>query len=196
MKKSVKVLSLFTIVLLISGYVPAQSSLVLVNDLINDVRKVIEDYPNCFANIRGGIIVQNPQSSEYECSIKINGAEESSITLYSSKSNNSCSWQAIMLTTEDFIEAKKKYKIIYDQLHNQELNLGGNNALRLKGVYDEPKDEKKFTSTLLSLSPEDERFKGLKVEILLQYEPMEWKLKVLVYNKEREDDERGKRIDN
>jgi hypothetical protein len=101
-----------------------------------------------------------------------------------------------MLTTDDFIEAKKKYKTIYDQLHNQELNLDGNNALRLKGVYDEPKDEKKFISTLLSLSPGDERFKGLKVEILLQYELMEWKLKVLAYNKEKEDDERGKRIDN
>src|ERR1043166_3364045 len=196
MKKSVKVLSLFTIALHISGSLLAQSGFIFVNNLINDMRKVIEDYPNCFANIRGDIIVKNPQSVEYGCSIKVSGTEESSITLYSSKSNNSCSWQAIMLTTDDFIEAKKKYKTIYDQLHNQELNLDGNNALRLKGVYDEPKDEKKFISTLLSLSPGDERFKGLKVEILLQYELMEWKLKVLAYNKEKEDDERGKRIDN
>ena len=41
--------------------------------------------------------------------------------------------------------------------------------------------------------PTDTCLKKLKVELTLQYyEPMEWKVKVLVYDRDREDNERGK----
>lgn len=50
----------------------------------------------------------------------------------------------------------------------------------------------KFTSILLSPEPGLELLKKMKVEIILQaVEPMEWKVKLLIYDREREDDERG-----
>lgn len=51
---------------------------------------------------------------------------------------------------------------------------------------------KKFTSIIFSIEPENESVKKLRVEISMQYfAPMEWKVKLLVYDKDREDDERG-----
>ena len=63
----------------------------------------------------GELIIQNPQSADYQCNFKLSGAEESIITRYSGK-KNSVSWHALMLTTESFAEAKKKFSSLYNQL--------------------------------------------------------------------------------
>ena len=64
-------------------------------------------------------------------------------------------------------------------------------TFRLEGRYEEPAEEKKFTSVIFSFDTDDEAMKKLKVEIVMLYEPMDWKIKVLVYDRDREDDERG-----
>ena len=193
MKKSVKTLSIITISFLFLSSSRAQLKFASQHSSIgNDIKKVLAEYPACFAGIRGDIILQNPQTTEYECNFKADGSEESSITIYTANKKEICSWQALMLTTGDFNEAKKKYRLLYSQLNIQPLSLGNLNSLPLKGSYDEPKEEKKFASSILSFNTSDMALKKLKVEILLQYEPMEWKVKVLVYDREREDHERGK----
>ncbi len=186
MEKSVKTLSLFTISLLFFSVTYGQLNFISQSNAGNDVKNVIEDFPNCFANLRGDIRVQNPQSTEYESSFKIEGSEESRIIIYTSKKKTICSWESLVLTTENFSEAKKKYKALYSQLKNP------TNNLHLKGNYEEPKEEKKFASSVFSVNSQDIAFGNLKIEISLQYELMEWKVKLLVYDKEREDDERGR----
>ena len=191
MKDSVKLLSLFTITFFIYGSLQSQSVFKPGNNIIIDIKKVVEDYPNRFANITGKLILQNPQSAEYECNFKINNAEESSITIYSADNKIICSWQALILSTDNFQEAKSKYKNIYNQLNNQAISMEGTGNFHLKGVYREPKEENKFSVSLFTINPMNENIKKLRVEVSLQYEIMEWKLRVLVYDKEKEDDERG-----
>ena len=191
MKKSVKTLALLTISFLLFNFSNAQLKLPGVNGIGSDIKKVIEDYPDRFANLLGELIVQNPQSTDYQCNFKVNGAEETTITRYSSKNDNVYSWQSLMLTTESFEKAKQKFKTLYNQLNNLEVNPVGSGSFHLKGTYENPAEEKKFASVLFSLKSADEAFKKLKVEISLQYELMEWKVNVLVYDREREDNERG-----
>ena len=100
-----------------------------------------------------------------------------------------------MLTTEDFEVASKKFKSLYSQLNNMGVQMRGAGTFHMKGDYETPTEEKKFTSVVFSFSTEDEAMKRLKVEITILYEPMEWKVKVMVYNREREDEERGSRLD-
>ncbi|MBK8141269.1 MAG: hypothetical protein IPK57_09730 [Chitinophagaceae bacterium] len=105
------------------------------------------------------------------------------------------SWQALMLTTDDFDEVKKKFRSFYNQLNNLPVSVG-QKLFRLKGEYKLPQEEMKFTAVLFSLDPADEAAKKLKVELSLQYQaPMEWRIKILVYDREREDDERGKTVE-
>ena len=194
MKKSVKPLVLLTIAALFFNFLSAQLKLPVVNGFANDVKKVIEDYPNRFVNLMGEIMSENTQSTDYRCNFKVNGAEETFITRYSAK-KEVCSWQALMLTTDNFEKAKQKFKSLYNQLNNMSVSLGAAN-FRLKGKYESQEEEKKFGSVLFSFEPASEATKKLKIEISMQfYEPMEWKVKVLVYDREREDDERGKIVE-
>ena len=191
MRKPVKSLVLITISAFLFHSATAQLKLPAIQGVGNDVKKVIEDYPNQFNNLMGDVIMENTQSIDYRCNFTINGAEEAFLTRYSAK-KEVCSWQALMLTTESFDKAKQKFKSLFNQLNNLSIHIGSANY-RLKGKYEAPEESKKFNSVLFVFDPVNEAGKKLKVEISMQYEaPMDWKVKLLIYDKEREDDERGK----
>lgn len=192
MPKPVKSLVLITISALFFLSATAQLKIPSINGVANDVKKVIEDYPNRFINLMGEVIVQNTQSTDYRCNFNVNGAEEAFVTRYSAK-KDICSWQAVMLTTESFDKARQKFKSLYNQLNNLSIRFNGI-GYHLKGKYEIPDESRKFNSVIFSFSPENETAKKLKMEISMQYEaPMDWKVKVLVYDREKEDDERGPR---
>ncbi len=191
MKPFVKLPVLFTIVFLSFNVATAQFKLNPVNTIARDVKKVIDAYPVHFDNIIGEAIIQNPQSTDYQCNFKVSGAEECIITRYTGKKNQVSSWQALMLTTENFEDAKKKFKTLYTQLNNLSVK-----TMHLSGVYESPVEEKKFSSVLFSFDPADESLKKLKVELVIEAEGMDWKVKVLVYDRDRNDDERGDTIEN
>lgn len=195
MIKSVKTLTLLTILSLLFHSSDAQLRLPLVSGVGSDVKKVIEDYPNRFINLMGEVKMENTQSTAYQCNFNVAGAEEATVTRYSAK-KEVCSWEALMLTTENFEKAKQKFKALYNQLNNLSVDLAGAKNFHLKGKYEAPVEEKKFASVLFSFDPPHESVKKLRIEITLQaYEPMEWKVSVLVYDKEREDEERGKTVE-
>ncbi len=195
MTKPVETLVLITICTLLFNTSSAQLRLPTISGVGNDVKKVIEDYPNRFINLMGEVLNENTQSTDYLCNFNVNGAEEAIVTRYSAK-KEVCSWEALMLTTENFEKAKQKFKSLYNQLNNLSVDIGGVKNFHLKGKYKAPEDEKKFASVFFSIEPGNELAKKLKVEISMQaYEPMEWKVKVLVYDKEREDDKRGKAVE-
>ncbi len=191
MKQAVKTLALITISVFLTTASNAQLKVPVINGIAPDVKKVINDYPNQFSNLKGELIVQNPQSIDYECNFKVNGAEQATITQYNSKNNAICSWQALMLTTESFEDAKKKFRSLYGQLNNLTVNTDVSQAGRLNGAFEAPAEEKKFTSVVFAVDNADEGLKKLRVELVMHYELLEWKVKVLVYDKEREDAERG-----
>lgn len=187
MKISVKLLAAVTILLLSFHSLTAQTTDISKNSITADIKKIIEDYPNHFSAFTGELIVSNPQSSDYTCTLKISGAEECTITKYSATDKTICSWQALMLTTESFNEAVKKFRSLYTQLNG--LRLGSS---QLSGTYEAPVEEKKFSSVLLSFSPVNDTMQKLKVELVMESEMVEWKVKLLIYERERNDDERGR----
>ncbi len=192
MKKAVKALALITITTFFLNNAAAQLKLPVINGVTNDVKKVVEDYPNYFASLIGQMIVQNPQSTDYQCTFNANGAEQTTITRYSAK-NEMYSWQALMLTTESFDKAKQKFKSLFSQLNKLSIRVG-HQASRLNGDYEAPEEKKKFTTVLFSFDPPNEALGKLKVEITMEvHEPMEWQVKLIVYDREKEDNESGKK---
>jgi len=195
MNKTVKTLVLFTIGCLLFYSSVAQLRLPGNNAVANDIRKVIEDYPNRFSNLAGELVSENGQSAEYQCNFKVNGAEESTITRYVSK-EELCTWQAVMMTTETFEKAKQKFKTLFSQLNNLPVDLGAGKNFHLRGTYTAPEEARKFTAVVFSLENSHDKLKKLRVEVSMQFQaPVEWKVSLQVYDKEREDDERGKTVD-
>lgn len=187
MKRTVKTLVCITGAALLNLSLSAQLKLPLNNALAQDLKKVVADYPSQFEHLKGELIAEYPQSAEYQCNLKVNGAESSHITRYSAKKNIS-SWEALMLTTENFEKAKQKYRSLFQQLNNLSADIGEENHIRFKGIYEAPAEERKFSSVLFETEPG----RKLKLELVMQfYEPMEWKVKILLYDREKEDGERG-----
>jgi hypothetical protein len=192
MKKTVKILVIFTMLAAMPVLVPAQIKLPVANGFTSDIKKVIEDYPSRFIHLMGEVKAQHEQTTEYYCNLKVNGAEEATIIRYSSKREGVVSWEAVMFTSDDFEDAKKKYKSYFNQLNNLGVTLGKDH-FRIRGSYENPAEENKFNSIFFAFEPTAPDIKKVKVELTLQYKaPMDWQVKVLVYDKEREDGEQGR----
>lgn len=191
MSRIVKSLVIFTISLLLfyTGNTQSKASPQKTN-ITADIKKVVDDYPNQFANIKGELIIENPQSADYRCKLEIKNVEQSFITRYSSEKKAIYSWQALVQTTENFEDAVKKFKSLYEQLNNCQMK-----SAKLRGIYESPVEEKKFTSVLFSFDTDNELMKNLKLELVIENELLQWKVKIILYDRDREDDEQGNVIE-
>ena len=160
-----------------------------------DMKKVIREYPHHFLALQGTMIEENPQTISYACNFEVRGAESSSITRYSSKDNDVFSWQATMLSTEDFDVAKKKFRALFSSLNNLSVKMDYGDTFYLSGKYETPTEEKKFTSVVMTFEKADRITRKMKLELSLQYELLEWKIRLAIYEKDREDDEQGEIIE-
>ena len=159
------------------------------NDLRNNLSKVISDYVEGFASLKSDTIIVNPQSIEFTTKLDFPGCEANSITEYLSK-KPSYSWEAVLLTSEDFEEASKKYKWLFTQLKLATITVQ-NHPFALNGDFDVPDERKKFCASIFTLTSSDGNLFKLKVEATMQFEFPQWKVNLLVYGREREDNERG-----
>jgi len=171
-------------------YASAQLKLPITSSIRNDFQKIMAEYPEHFETIRGEIINQNPQTIEYASQLKLGDAEDCIITKYSSGNKPVYSWQALMFRSEDFEAASKKYKWVFNQLKGMNI-FYVKDQYTLKGSFEEASESRKFTNSILTPVAPPEPLIKLKIDVALQFEFPEWKVKLLVYEKEREDDERG-----
>ena len=169
-------------------YVVAQQS-AFTNHTHTTLQKVINDYPNQFKNIKGEIIVENPQTTDYSSKVQIPGSVNTVITKYSSEDSTEIySWKCVLLESEDFEIVSKKYKEIYNQVKNSIIKLDGNKPFILNGTYVDPTEEKRYTASPFSLVPASGDLKKLKVELTLEYLVTEWKVSLLVYDQPEEEE--------
>ena len=160
------------------------------NSVRTDLQKIVADFPNNFNSVKGEVIQINPQTTEYASKVRIDNAN-CSVTKYSSNEKKVYSWQATILSTENFDEATKKYKWLYEQLKGMNVTYGAH-QYSLKGNYQQPEEERKFSVSDFVLSNSGDALQKLRIEVSMQFEFPEWKVSMIVYQREREDNEGGK----
>jgi hypothetical protein len=161
----------------------------------NDIQKLVEDYPQGFATYRGATIEKNPQTTEFASKLTPNAAKGASITQYSAGAKPIYSFQATMLETEEFDEAAKKYKWLYSQLKGMNIRYVVD-QYTLQGRFEAPDESKGFSTSTLTIFGPPSPLRKLKVEVSMQFEFPNWKVGLVVYEKEREDEEKGSETDN
>lgn len=159
------------------------------NDLRTNLQKVVADFPNHLSSVIGEVKAENPQTTDFASTLDFQTAEENFVTRYDGK-KPIYSWQATLLTASEFEDAAKKYKWLCNQLKSMTLRLG-DYSFSLDGEYEAPDDGKKFSASLYRLMPASVSHPRLKIEAGLQYYFPEWKVILTVYEKEREDKDRG-----
>ncbi len=160
------------------------------NDLRINLQKVIADFPNQFAELRGDTLELNPQTVEYASRLEFGMAPMNSIMEYRGLEPR-YSWQAQIISTEEFEEASNKYDWLCKQLKVMTIKLDGGYTFSLNGNYEAPDDARGFSSSIYKLTPNASNMPRLKIEVSMQFEFPEWKVNLSVYEKEREDHERG-----
>ncbi|MCU7552775.1 hypothetical protein OCK74_26895 [Chitinophagaceae bacterium LB-8] len=193
MKRKLPLTALITVFITFSTsaqFKAITSHLPVTNSVKGDIQKVVADFPYHFQNIRGEMLDKGPQSIEYASTLKVGDLKQCSIMQYSSGTKYIYSWQAMMLINEDFETAAKKYKSLYQQLKGSNVYYV-KDQYTLKGDYDAADESKGFATSTLALADPPAPLKKLRIDINLQFEFPEWKVSLVVYEKEREDDEQG-----
>ena len=178
-------------VLIFSGIsVRAQNKLPVIkvaNIIKPDIEKVARDYYQHFYNIKGDTILESVNTIEYQSKVIPQGASDCIITEIKGL-HNVYSWEATMLNTEDFEKAVEKYRQIYRQLDGANFVMPDHKSWKFKGDYDTPQESRAFASSLLQADVTEKALQKLKVEVALNYTMPNWTVKVLVYEKEADED--------
>lgn len=182
-----KVVSMILLVLMIS--VATYSQGVFNNTTNSALQKVIEDYPNKFSNIKGDLLAENIQTIDFSSKVQIPGIP-CVLTQYSSTTKAIYSWRADVLEEEEFEEAKKRYKELYNQIRNTIIKIQGEKPFILNGAYQPPTEDRKFNVINFQLLPSGGEMEKLQVELSMSSTITAWKITLTVYEREFKDDQR------
>ncbi|RYG05760.1 MAG: hypothetical protein EOO02_02805 [Chitinophagaceae bacterium] len=181
-----KVVSTILLVLIASV---SYSQGVFNNTTNSALQKVIEDYPNKFSNIKGDLLAENIQTIDFTSKVQIPGIP-CVLTQYSSTKKAIYSWRADLLEEEEFEEAKKRYKELYNQIRNTIIKIDGEKPFILNGAYQAPTEDRKFNVVNFQLLPSGRDMEKLQIELSMSYMVTAWKITLTVYEREYRDDER------
>jgi hypothetical protein len=160
---------------------------VFTNQTNGALQQVIGDYPNKFRNIKGAVVNENVQTTDYLSKVQIPGASEAIVTKYSSEEDREIySWKCILAESDEFEEVAKRYKTLFQQIKNTIVKIEGQKPFILNGVYEVPTEEKRFVASSFDLVPSTGALGKLKVELAMEFYVTEWKITLLVYDKEEE----------
>ncbi|MBC7827485.1 MAG: hypothetical protein H7122_07060 [Chitinophagaceae bacterium] len=181
--------SIITLVIGFNLLVAGFSQGVFTNDVNAALQRVIQDYPNHFANLKGAQVTGNPRTVQYHSIVEVPGSLNCVLTQHSATNKELYSWKCVMLESEKFVDAKSKFTELYNQIRNTIVKMEGEKPFILNGKYETPTDERKFTTIVFQLLPATGDMQKLKVELTLQQYINDWKVILTVYDDERKNDE-------
>jgi hypothetical protein len=149
------------------------------------LEKVIRDYPNRFHNIRGDVIAQHAQVIEYKSTISVPGASYCSIWKYNTANNDAYDWNCITFNSPNFMQARAKFKEVYDQIENTIIKIEGQKPFILNAQYRTPTELHDMNSITFELLPLVDEMKNLRIDLSLEKESTIWKVKLSVHEGER-----------
>jgi hypothetical protein len=148
---------------------------------------VLRDFPNNLTHITGELMLAQGETENYASTVALPESEGCVITHYHSTEDTSVSWQAKMLLTDDFGKADHVYQELYRKLQQCYIQLMDGTIVYLKGTWSPAKEEAPFTSSTLRLTIDDQRYKGVRVELELVYELAQWGVSINIYSRGTDD---------
>ena len=162
----------------------ASSQGVFANQTNAAIEKVIRDYPNQFRNIKGSMLVESPESINYQSHIQIPGAISCIVTHYSASSKEALCWKAELFESASFQEAKSRYQELFSQIKNTIIKIEGEKPYILNGQYEIPAEQKRFHSVVFNMLPSVGGLQKMKVELSLVRQANAWKVNLQIYDQD------------
>jgi hypothetical protein len=173
----------------ISLQAQSQFSLSVTGGLRSATEKVLNAYKNQFASIQGDTLSVTSQAEIFTSTVKPDGASVCTLTHYLQEGEAVYTWEALILRTDDFAAASKKYNACCMQLKGITANTGSGQCRFESDFEPTSASNKSFYSTVFRPNTELEPYSKLRLEVLLESDITEWTLRVLVYDNGRKDTE-------
>jgi hypothetical protein len=155
------------------------------------LEKVINDYPNQFALIKGTQNQGDPSVIEYTSKVEMKGAVETKILGYPANKKINWLWEAKLLVTEETKEMQKQYKAYYNDILGKSLfSKGANNSITASNTYSAPSEELRLWSNQFHISDVTGEFSKLVIDLVAEYQNFEWTIYLRVYDKEKDEEMR------
>ncbi|HMI62787.1 MAG TPA: hypothetical protein VK518_17845, partial [Puia sp.] len=134
------------------------------------INAVLKDFPYNLRNITGELVLAQGEFENYASIVELPGAENCIVTRFHSADDTTASWQAKMLSSDDFDQAAKAYHELFRKLQGCYLQLVDGSVVYLRGDWEPAKEGASFTTSTLRLMTGDWRYKDVKVELELVYQ--------------------------
>lgn len=178
MKKILPVLLFF-----LSPVLQAQFSLHGAANLGEPLAKILKDFPNHFKNLKGALLADNIESTDYICTTVLPGSLSSAITLHGAEKDNDYSWEAVMDSVEDFDKAKTEFNRLYKEIKKTTFFIDAE-KISLSADYAAPSEDMQFSTIIFRPVPVNDSMQHAVVELSLQYLITHWQVTISIYNKE------------
>ncbi len=156
-----------------------------------DLEKVINDYPNQFALIKGQQNQAEPNIIEYSSKVEMKGAVETKIIGYPANKKINWLWEAKLFVTEDINTLKKQYKAYYNDILGKSLfSKGANNSIQPTNTYTAPSEELRLWSNQFHINDATGEFSRMVIDLIAEYHNFEWVVYLRVYDKEKDEEMR------
>ena len=149
----------------------------------DSLTKIIVDFNTNFNTIQGQEMTPQLEMNVYQSKTTLPGALQCSIIRYHSKLDTSASWQAILFDGEDFNDAFKIYKDIFNQLKKSKIVTADKKPAKFKGELQKPKASVRFASTELILETTDLIYRNFFAQIQLNSTMDGWEVQINLINK-------------
>lgn len=155
--------------------------------LTDAVERVISEEPTRLVRLRGDLLANNPEAVDYASMLLLKGAENCTISVFNTPGDTTACWKAELPVLDDFDQAKKAYRSLYESLHSARITrLHPGTVYRLQAPFQEASETKQTNTIEFVVDPAGDEFRKVRVQIMLSYVMPEWHLAVQVYEKDGE----------
>jgi hypothetical protein len=154
------------------------------SEFSDSLSKIVKDFKNNFNLIQGKEMIPQPEMNTYQSKTTLPDALHCSIFRYHSIRDTSASWQAIFYDGENYKDAYKIYKDIFNQLKKCKIKIDDKNDNAFIGDFGKPKESVRFTSSSLKLNSNDIIYRNFfaDLELTNTYDGWEVQLNLIYKN--------------
>jgi hypothetical protein len=158
-------------------------SLLSKSDFSDSLTKIIVDFKTNFSQIQGQEMALQFEMNVYQSKTTLPNSLHCTIIRSHSKFDTSASWQAILYDGENYNDALKIYKDIFNQLKKSRIITSVNIPASFKGELQKPKESVRFASTSLVLETTDLIYRNFFAQIQLNSTYDGWEVQLNLMNK-------------
>jgi len=181
--KKIIMIATFIIASLPSSKAQFYKSLLSKSDFSDSLTKIVVDFKTNFNLIQGQEMTPQLEMNVYQSKTTLPNALHCSVIRSHSRLDTSASWQAILYDGEDYNEAFKIYKDIFNQLKKSKIITSDKKPAKFVGDLQRPKESVRFASSELILETTDLIYRNFFAQIQLNSTIDGWEVQLNLINK-------------